>query len=146
MTTPDVSVCANGVCFRNDTVGIIPGIIDEYYNNRSVIKKQMLAVEQQLEVEIDETEKKKLKREINQLHNSQMSIQIAMNSLYGATANKYFLYYISEMAEAITTSGQLSIRYAQKSVNEYMNKILGTENKDYIIYIDTDSIYVTLVT
>jgi DNA polymerase elongation subunit (family B) len=139
---PDVSVCANGVCFRNDEVGIIPGIINEYYRNRVQIKKQMLAVEQQLEVEIDETEKKRLKREMNQLHNSQMSIKIAMNSLYGATANKYFLYYISEMAEAITTSGQLSIRYAQKSVNEYMNKILGTKDKDYIIYIDTDSIYV----
>jgi len=139
---PSVSVCANGVCFDNETVGIIPGIIDEYYNNRSLVKKQMLAVEQQLEVETDLAIKQKLKREVSQLHNSQMSIKIAMNSLYGATANKYFLYYISEMAEAITTSGQLSIRYAQKSVNKYMNKILGTENKDYIIYIDTDSIYV----
>jgi len=65
-----------------------------------------------------------------------------MNSLYGATANIYFLYYINDMAEAITTSGQLSIRWAQKSVNEYMNKILKTEGKDYIAYIDTDSIYV----
>jgi DNA polymerase elongation subunit (family B) len=71
-----------------------------------------------------------------------MSIKIAMNSLYGATANIYFLYYINEMAEAITTSGQLSIRYAQKSVNDYLNKVLGTDNVDYIIYIDTDSIYV----
>jgi DNA polymerase elongation subunit (family B) len=71
-----------------------------------------------------------------------MAIKIAMNSLYGATANIYFLYYINDMAEAITTSGQLSIRYAQKSVNEYLNKVLKTNDKDYIIYIDTDSIYV----
>jgi len=141
-TNPNMSVAANGVCFRNDKVGIIPSIIDEYYNNRSVIKKQMIAVEQQFEIETDPAEKKRLKREMNQLHNSQMSIKIAMNSLYGATANIYFLYYINEMAEAITTSGQLSIRYAQKSVNEYLNKILNTENKDYIVYIDTDSIYV----
>jgi DNA polymerase elongation subunit (family B) len=73
-----------------------------------------------------------------------MAIKIAMNSLYGATANIYFLYYINEMAEAITTSGQLSIRYAEKSVNNYMNKVLKTEGKDYIIYIDTDSIYVDM--
>jgi DNA polymerase elongation subunit (family B) len=72
-----------------------------------------------------------------------MAIKIAMNSLYGATANIYFLYYINDMAEAITTSGQLSIRYAQKSVNDYMNRILKTD-KDYIIYIDTDSIYVDM--
>jgi len=139
---PNVSVAANGVCFSNKKLGIIPEIIDEYYNNRSVIKKQMIAAEQQFEIEVDETEKKRLKREINQLHNSQMSIKIAMNSLYGATANIYFLYYINEMAEAITTSGQLSIRYAQKSVNDYLNKVLGTDDVDYIIYIDTDSIYV----
>ena len=138
----DVSVAANGVCFSNKKLGIIPEIIDEYYNNRSVIKKQMIAAEQQFEVETDPAERKRLKREINQLHNSQMSIKIAMNSLYGATANIYFLYYINEMAEAITTSGQLSIRYAQKSVNDYLNKVLGTDNVDYIIYIDTDSIYV----
>lgn len=137
-----MSVAANGACFSNEKVGIIPGIIDEYYNNRSQIKKQMLATEQQYEVEKDPVEKQKLKREINQLHNSQMSIKIAMNSLYGATANIYFLYYINDMAEAITTSGQLSIRYAQRSVNDYLNKILKTKDKDYIVYIDTDSIYV----
>lgn len=84
-------------------------------------------------------EKKKL---ATQLHNSQMSTKIMMNSLYGAVANKYFLYFIGDMAEAITTSGQLSIRFAEKSVNEYLNKILKTKDVDYIVYIDTDSIYV----
>ena len=138
----NMSVAANGVCFSNDKLGIIPEIIDEYYNDRALVKKQMLAVEQQLEVETDPTEKRRLKTEANQLHNSQMAIKISMNSLYGATANIYFLYYINEMAEAITTSGQLSIRYAQKSVNDYLNKVLKTKDKDYIIYIDTDSIYV----
>lgn len=137
-----VSVAANGACFTNQKLGIIPEIIDEYYNNRKQIKKQMLAVEQQLEVETDPREKAKLKKEMNQLHNSQMAIKISMNSLYGATANIYFLYYINDMAEAITTSGQLSIRYAQKSVNTYLNKVLKTHDVDYVVYIDTDSIYV----
>lgn len=82
-------------------------------------------------------------RQANQLHNGQMAIKISLNSLYGAMANIYFLYYINDMAEAITTSGQLSIRYAQKSVNDYMNKILKTDT-DYIVYIDTDSIYVDM--
>ena len=139
---PDYSVCANGVCFTNKFRGIIPEIIDEYYNNRKVIKQKMLEVEQALE-NAKGTEKFALKREANQLHNSQMAIKIAMNSLYGATANIYFLYYINEMAEAITTSGQLSIRYAQKSVNAYLNKLLKTD-EDYIVYIDTDSIYVDM--
>lgn len=140
----DYSVCANGVCFSNKAIGVIPEIIDEYYGNRSKIKKEMLAVEQAMENEKDPEKKKDLKRQMTQLHNSQMAIKIAMNSLYGATANIYFLYYIGEMAEAITTSGQLSIRYAQKSVNNYLNKVLKTADEDYIVYIDTDSIYVNL--
>jgi len=97
-----------------------------------------------MENETDPKKKSDLKREMTQLHNSQMAIKIAMNSLYGATANIYFLYYINEMAEAITTSGQLSIRYAEKSVNNYLNKILKTVDVDYIVYIDTDSIYVNM--
>lgn len=138
-----VSVCANGACFTNEFKGVIPEIIDEYYGNRSKIKKKMLEVEQALE-NAKGTDKFALKREATQLHNQQMAIKIAMNSLYGATANIYFLYYINDMAEAITTSGQLSIRYAQKSVNAYLNKLLKTDDKDYIIYIDTDSIYVDM--
>lgn len=138
-----VSVAANGVCFTNEYKGVIPSIIDEYYGNRSIIKKKMLGVESAIEVCQDPAEKANLKREANNLHNQQMAIKIAMNSLYGATANIYFLYYINEMAEAITTSGQLSIRWAQRSVNDYLNKILKTD-KDYIIYIDTDSIYVDM--
>jgi DNA polymerase elongation subunit (family B) len=137
-----VSVAANGACFTNEFKGVIPEIIDEYYGNRSIIKKKMLSVEQELEVTTDPQHKSALSKEANNLHNQQMAIKIAMNSLYGATANIYFLYYINDMAEAITTSGQLSIRYAQNSVNTYLNKILKTNDKDYIVYIDTDSIYV----
>jgi DNA polymerase elongation subunit (family B) len=138
----EYSACANGVCFTNKVKGVIPDIIDEYYANRSKIKKEMLSVEQAAENEKDPEKKKDLKKQITQLHNSQMAIKISMNSLYGATANVYFLYYIGEMAEAITTSGQLSIRYAEKSVNRYLNKVLKTTDIDYIVYIDTDSIYV----
>lgn len=138
----DYSVCANGVHFTNKKLGIIPEIIEEYYANRSIIKKEMLRYEQLEQDEKDPVKKKEHKKQITQLHNAQMAIKIAMNSLYGATANKYFLYYIAEMAEAITTSGQLSIRYAEKSVNNYLNKILQTKGVDYIYYIDTDSIYV----
>jgi DNA polymerase elongation subunit (family B) len=85
-----------------------------------------------------------LKREASVLHNTQMSIKILMNSLYGATANKFFIYYISAMAESITTSGQLSVKTSEKFVNRYLNKVLGTKDVDYAIYIDTDSNYFSL--
>ena len=65
-----------------------------------------------------------------------------MNSLYGAMANKYFRYFDSRMAEGITLSGQLAVKWAERSMNESMNKLLGTEDKDYVIAIDTDSLYI----
>lgn len=63
-----------------------------------------------------------------------------MNSLYGAMANAYFIYYTPAMAESITTSGQLSVKTSEKFVNTYLNKILGSGDKDYCIAIDTDSV------
>jgi DNA polymerase elongation subunit (family B) len=87
---------------------------------------------------------RELKKESTQLFNSQMAIKILMNSLYGAMANKYFLYYVSDMAEGITTSGQLSLKTAINAVNNYLNKVLKTQAADFIIYFDTDSIFVDL--
>lgn len=138
------AVGANGVCFRKDQKGIISEIIEGYYAERADIKKLMLKTESELQQTTDETTKDKLKREIVQLHNSQMALKIAMNSLYGATANIHFIYYINEMAEAITSSGQLSIKWAGMSVNKYFNKLLKTEDVDYVAYTDTDSIYVNM--
>jgi DNA polymerase elongation subunit (family B) len=48
------------------------------------------------------------------------------------------------MAEGITTSGQLSFRWMAIKLNAFLNKTLKTENKDFVIAIDTDSIYLTL--
>jgi len=47
------------------------------------------------------------------------------------------------VATAITTSGQLSIRWIEKALNIYLNKILETKNEDYVIASDTDSVYIT---
>ena len=46
----DRTICANGVAFSKNKVGIIPEIIDEYYNNRKKIKKEMITVENELEL------------------------------------------------------------------------------------------------
>jgi DNA polymerase elongation subunit (family B) len=72
-----------------------------------------------------------------------MAKKISLNSAYGAIGNEHFRYYDLLVAEGITTAGQLSIRWIENKVNQYMNKLLDTENKDYVIASDTDSIYVT---
>lgn len=156
-------VSANGALFRKDSQGIIPQIIDEKYAERKAVKNEMLSVESEIEeikaemkkrgsvdkyVTLTDKEISQLytekKKEVVQLHNKQMSVKILMNSLYGATANVYFIYYIMEMAEAITKSGQLSVQWSARYVNAYLNKILKTDEVDYVVYIDTDSIYINM--
>jgi DNA polymerase elongation subunit (family B) len=73
-----------------------------------------------------------------------MARKIQLNSAYGAIGNEYFRYFRLENAEAITLSGQLSIRWIENKMNEYLNKVLKTEDKDYVIAVDTDSIYLNL--
>lgn len=132
---PDHAIAANGVHFRKDIRGVIPSIIDGLYAERKGIKKEMLRVTQLTE------EGKMDGKELSSLDASQMAIKIMMNSLYGAMANRWFRYYDPRCAEAITLSGQLSIRWAEKAVNDYMNKVLSTKDEDYVIAIDTDSVY-----
>ena len=85
---------------------------------------------------------RKLEAEINSLENNQMAIKILLNSLYGALANKYFKYFDNALAESVTITGQLSIKWAEKRINQELNKILKTKKKDYVIAIDTDSVYI----
>ena len=104
----------------------------------------MLKAQQQLEVEADVGRKNFLVKEVSRLNNMQMARKIQLNSAYGALGNQYFRFYDERQATAITTGGQLSIRWVENDVNRYLNKILKTEDHDYIVAADTDSIYVCL--
>ena len=137
---PDHAICANGVHFRKDFRGTIPKIIEGLYAERKAVKKEMLATQQQMEKGV--VGKKVGEKTVTKLNTQQMGIKIMMNALYGAMGNKWFRYYDVRFAEAVTTSGQLAIRWAEKTVNNYMNSLLGTDNKDYVIAIDTDSVYI----
>lgn len=137
----DLALTANGWCYRKDIKGFMPELMETMYANRSKFKKQMLKVQQ--EYEKDKSQKHLLK-EISRLNNLQMAMKIALNSAYGAMGNQYFRYFDIRMAEGITTSGQLSIRWMSNKLNAFMNKTLKTTDQDYVIAIDTDSIYLSL--
>ena len=135
----NLSVAANGSSYRKDGQGFLPKIIVDYYNERKAVKKEMLEAEQQYQI----MKTVELERKINQLENRQMAIKILLNSLYGALGNRHFRYFDMRMAEGITLSGQLTIRWAERAINAEMNRIMQTKNKDYVIAIDTDSVYVS---
>jgi len=139
-TCSTYATAANGCTFNCEKQGIIPQIIVQYYDERKSVKNMMIAAMKKYEVE----KTFELEKEINQLENRQMAIKILLNSLYGALGNKYFRYFDMRIAEAITLSGQLAILWAERTMNKEMNNILKTNDKDYVIAIDTDSLYVNM--
>jgi DNA polymerase elongation subunit (family B) len=88
--------------------------------------------------------KKQTELDISKYHNFQLVRKIQLNSAYGAIGNQYFRYYSTELAEAITLSGQLSIQWIGQELNKYLNKVVKTEDIDYVIASDTDSVYLRL--
>ena len=134
------AVCANGAMYRKDVRGFLPELMEKMYGERKVFKKKMLDAKQQYE----KTPTKALEKEIARCNNIQMAKKISLNSAYGAIGNQYFRYYKLANAEAITLSGQVSIRWIENKMNDYLNKLLQTKETDYVIASDTDSIYLNL--
>ena len=136
----DNAVCANGAMYRKDKRGFLPELMEKMYNERVIFKKRMLEAKQEYEKNPTDD----LVKEIARCNNIQMAKKISLNSAYGAIGNQYFRYYQLANAEAITLSGQVSIRWIENKMNDFLNKILKTEKEDYVIASDTDSIYLNL--
>ena len=134
-----VTLTPNGALFKTDTKGFLPEIMETMYNDRVTFKRKMLEAKQQYE----NTKDPKLLKDISRYNNIQMAKKISLNSAYGAIGNAYFRYYELLLAEAITTSGQLSIRWIERALNKYLNNLLGTDKHDYVLASDTDSVYIT---
>ncbi len=134
----EYAVCANGAMFRKDVKGFLPELMEKMYAERVIFKKKMIEAKKDYE----KTPTKTLEKEIARCNNIQMAKKISLNSAYGAIGNQYFRYYKLANAEAITLSGQVSIRWIEDKMNGYLNKLLQTTNVDYVIASDTDSIYI----
>ena len=135
----DATLTPNGALFKTNKKGFLPELMENMYNDRVTYKKKMLEAKQ----EYENTKDKKLLKDISRYNNIQMAKKISLNSAYGAIGNAYFRYYNLLVAEAITTSGQLSIRWIESALNGYPNKILDTDKQDYVLASDTDSVYIT---
>jgi DNA polymerase elongation subunit (family B) len=137
------TITPNGQLFRTDHQGFLPKMMEEMYEDRKKFKKLMLQAKQEYENEPDEKKKQILDSKIAKYNNIQLAKKVSLNSAYGALGSQYFRFYDLRMALGVTTAGQLSIRWIEAKLNEWMNKLLKTE-KDYVIASDTDSIYLNL--
>ncbi len=136
----EYAVCANGAQYRKDIQGFLPLMMQKMYDSRVIFKKRMIDAKKAYE----KTPTNALTKEIARCNNIQMAKKISLNSAYGAIGNEHFRYYRLANAEAITLSGQVSIRWIENKMNGYLNKLLSTDKVDYVIASDTDSIYLNL--
>ncbi|BAU39968.1 DNA-directed DNA polymerase type II [Ralstonia phage RSP15] len=151
-TLKKYNVCMSPNCalFRLDRPGLWAEICKEVYDGRKIVKKEMLRLEQILENLKSEgkgetQEAKDLESKISALDSEQMAYKIAMNSLYGAITNKYFVgMFDTRIGEGITSAGQVGIQYTGRCLNKYFNAAVGTQNYVYAHYNDTDSAILNL--
>jgi DNA polymerase elongation subunit (family B) len=128
------TISANGVLYRTDKIGCIPGILDTWFNERVKYR----ALESQYGKEGN--------MELYSFYKRRQIVQkTLLNSLYGVLGLKSFRFYDSDNAEAVTISGQAVIKSTAQMVDIKYNKELGgseinvvlTDNTNLTIYPNT---------
>jgi DNA polymerase elongation subunit (family B) len=145
----EINACmsANGVLFDKSVRGFLPELIHDMYQERKEYKRKMLECKTHLKENKDKLSEKEIRQlelDISKYHIFQTVKKVCLNSAFGTVGNQYFRHFDIDLAEAITLSGQLVIRWIERDLNQYLNKMLGTENEDFVIASDTDSVYIRL--
>lgn len=140
MKERDINITPNSCIYSREKQGFLPALMEKMFNDRAKYKNLMIEAKKKYE----ETKDPEWGKKISAYHNLQLAKKIQLNSAYGALGNRYFRWFSADNAEAITTSGQLSIRWIENRMNEYLNSLLKTNGADYVIACDTDSMYVNL--
>jgi DNA polymerase elongation subunit (family B) len=133
----------NNEFYQTGKQGFLPEMMQQIYDDRVKFKGMMIDAKKKLQKEKDFNERKELQKSISKYNNMQMNLKITLNSAFGAMGNQHFRFFDQRIAEAITTSGQLSIKWIEKEINRYLNELLKTD-KDYVVAVDTDSVYITM--
>ena len=133
MVESNLSVSANGVVYDQNKVGCIPDILKKWFTERVEFKKKAK----------EASDAKNHAEEV--FWNRRQQVQkILLNSLYGVLGLSIFRFYDLDNAAAVTLTGQEIIKTSAKYVNAKFNKRCDTKDKDYVIYIDTDSLYLDI--
>lgn len=140
----NLTICPTGCLFDRTQQGFFPALMEKIFKDRDIWKKRMIKAKQDFEAETDPDKRHQLTKDIARCWSMQQAKKIQMNSGYGALANEYFRWFDIRLAESVTSSGQLSIRWAERGINKFLNKMMGTEGVDYVIAMDTDSLYLSL--
>ena len=143
MVVSDTSLAANGLETKRAEEGFLPNMLKTLYDERVRFKGMMKKCKGELQKTTDPERQAELKKKISAYNNQQLVRKVNLNSSYGALGSAYFRFYDTDLAEAVTKTGQLIIRWVAQDVNAYLNTTFKTA-EDYVIASDTDSIYVRM--
>jgi len=131
LKTAKYSIASNGVMYNQSYQGVIPEILVKWFDERKDLRK--LAKKH---ADLKEWEK-------YEFYDQRQKVQkVLLNSIYGVLGLPIFRFYDKDNASAVTLTGQDIIKTANKAINQYYKKTLNdSENKDYVIYVDTDSCF-----
>jgi DNA polymerase elongation subunit (family B) len=130
----DLIISAPGVMFRKDKSSVVCEILTDWFAKRQEYKKLM---------------KKAYKEDkdpvMGEFYNKrQHAYKIKLNDVYGVFAINGWRYTDGNkfISKAITLTGQRLTQESIKFVNKWLNEQLDTEDKDYIVTSDTDSLFI----
>ena len=129
----NVSVSSNGVLYTQDRRGLIPTLLEKWFDDRVQFRKLAKKFAEQGD-----------KDKYAYFDRRQYIQKVVLNSLYGVLGLPVFRFYDLDNAEATTTTGVELIKYTKRMANHYYNSTLGDKD-DYCIYIDTDSVFYSAI-
>ena len=129
LNTNNYTVSAIGVVYDKSRTGLVPSILETWMGEREEYRA------------LAKKHGKEGNTELARFFDArQLTMKIVNNSLYGALGAAGFRFHDLDNAESITQTGQSVIRHAMLKGNEWFTKQTG-EDKEYVIYVDTDSNY-----
>ena len=165
ITENNLAVSSNGILYQQDKRGIIPEILEQWFDQRIEFQKLMKKHGAEFFLSGNQHDK-----EMADFYDRRQHIQkIFLNSLYGVLGLPIFRFFDLDNAVAVTATGQDVIKNSAVFVNDLFEQ-LGAEpkssaelakyelalkqeavkrkerfvtpsEKDWCIYIDTDSLY-----
>lgn len=140
----NLSLSKSGVFYTQKNKGICADFVQQLYNDRVEMRKELQKVKQKLKENPDNLE---LNNKRDFLQTSQLQTKIILNSLYGQFAQPYSPFFDIDNASSITLTGQAVVKASSQIIDEFARDRYGlTLSGDNTLTIgqDTDSCFVSL--